>query len=160
MVKSYIVGDSNIFAIEFNIHASLSHHVMGQIRLWFNDLYLGDFEDINILGVTLYQLERLSKMNDNGDSFEDISEEDVYNLIHSEDNLDGNGCYFSPGESFDDFSIVVYNHDGVLKFIWKLLETPFYKYSDYPKGIKFAKVSVEYFSQTVAEFKKVIMDKS
>jgi len=64
--------------------------------------------------------------------------------------------YFTPGEAFDDFSIILYACNGNFNFIWKLHEDPFFEYPDYPEGIQSAQVCINEYQTIVAEFKKII----
>ena len=153
MVMTQIVGDIDIFAIEFDVQ-SRSTKLMGMVRIWLSGKYLGAIEDINILTVTLHQLERVfySKLYDK--HLGELNPKDAYCLI-KEDRVEGAGKHFlSLGESFDDFSVVLYGCDENLIFVWKLNEDHFFDYPGYPAGIQYALVPIDCFAKTVEKFKK------
>lgn len=152
-----LVGDKNGFGIEYKIQ-SRNSHVMGNMRLWLEGKYIGAFEDVNILTTVLIKLEAFGPEFVDSDDFIGMSPMQVYEHVKAEGNCDSDRFYFTPGEAFDDFSIVVYSKDGYFNFIWKLHDDPYFQYPDYPKGIQSARISVEEFHKVVMEFKKIISD--
>lgn len=155
MVIKYFFGNKDSFAVEFAVQRErYSRHLMGNLRLWLGGNYIGAYEDINILSTTLHDLHVLTTKNICSDSFDGINEEQVYQFIKSDDNLEGGRYFFHPGEAFDDFSAVVYRHNGMFKFIWKLEEKPFFEYENYPKGFQWAEVPEDEFRDVVVDFSK------
>ena len=151
-----VVGDKNSFGIEYAVQ-SKSKYTMGNMRLWLEGRYIGAFDDVNILTSTLMILEILSPEFVDSDEFVGMDSEQIYEHIKADGNYDGDRFYFTPGEAFDDFSIVVYSQGGYFNFIWKLHDDPYFQYPDYPKGIQSAQVSVDEFCKVVTEFKKIIL---
>lgn len=157
MVKNFLLGNKDIFAIEYEFQDGSTGS--GKIRLWLNSCYIGAYEDINILSVTLAQLENLALSESiENEGFVESSIEETYFYI-KEGNDEGAGKYFlSLGEAFDDFSIVVYSFKGSFNFIWKLWDDPFFEYEGYPKGLLSASIPIDFFKQIVALFKSSIED--
>lgn len=155
MVKNYFIGNKENFAIEFSIQMErYSRHLFGGIRIWLEGKYFGAYEDINILSVTLHQLEiLLTTRKIHSDNFSCMSEKDICDFIKYENNLDGGRHFISLGEAFDDFPTVVYSTKGRLNFIWKLRKNPVFQYVDYPKGILSAGVRENEFGKIIAKFK-------
>ena len=154
----YLIGKKENFAIEFNIQSErYNRHLFGGIRLWLNGKYLGAYQDINILSVTWYQLELLTKdTNIENNDFAKKSDKEVFDFIKSGDNLEGGRYFLCLGEGFDDFSVVVYRFNDMIKFIWKLYDDrPFssFQYEDYPHSIQSAEIEINEFHKIVTEFK-------
>lgn len=63
--------------------------------------------------------------------------------------------YFRP-PPFDDFLMYTYICRDFVYFVWRLAETPFFKYPGYPTNAQCAKVAVEKYSQVVSEFGELI----
>jgi hypothetical protein len=159
MVIDYLIGNKDSFAIEFSVDLERhTHNLCGWHRLWLGGKYVGAYEDICIFGVTLNELEHFVKLNINTKSFDGLSKRDIYRFIKFED-IPGLGKYwFTPGgDSFDDFSMVVYSDDETYKFIWKLRRKPFFDYKNYPKkGLQSAEVPIKDFKQVIENFRKQI----
>lgn len=156
MVTDYFVGNKNNFAIEFRIRTErYSNDLFGWLRFWLGGKYVGAYDNLCILSVTLHALEQFIKKDIETEDFNGLSKQDIYQFIKFED-IPGLGKYwFTPGgDSFDDFSIIVYSHHEMYNFIWKLYEDPFFEYKDYPKGFQFAKVSIDDFKEVVKDFGK------
>lgn len=152
----YTVGNKSSFAIEFDVqHERYSNHLFGWIRIWLGGVYIGAYDNLCILSAISRELESFTRMNLDTDEFDGMSVEAIYQYIKLAD-YPGLGKYwFSPGgDSFDDFSVVVYCHKDKYKFIWKLYEKPFFEYADYPAGFLYAEVSIEEVKQVVSKFMK------
>lgn len=150
-----LVGDKNDFGIEYAVQSN-DKYVMGNIRLWFKGVYVGSYSDVNILTSILFVLEGVNPDLIDGKSFEGMSPEQIYGVIKSDDNYDGDKYYFTPGEAFDDFSVVVYAVDDKLNFIWRLHDEPYFSHPDYPLGIQSAQISLDEYRQVIMDFKKKI----
>lgn len=153
MVVKRLIGCVDSFAIEYAIESN-SPKKMGKIRIWLKGNYLGAYDDVNILSVTLHQLEKLSP-----ECLEEIvakgkSEEEIYSYIKSGTCADNGKFMLSLGESFDDFSIVVYLSGEKIKFLWELHEDPFYTYPNYPRGLLSADIPVETLREVISEFRR------
>jgi hypothetical protein len=152
-----VIGDKRCFAIEYEIQPSISH-VMGSMRLWLEGMFIGAIEDVNVLSAILYQLEGLSPETHENSTFIDKSASDIHELVYSEDALDNVNYCFTPNGVCDDFSIVVFSHNGYFYFIWRLNDNPFFTYPDYPKDIQSARVSIDKYQKIVMDFEKVIRE--
>ncbi len=150
-----IIGDQQRFAIEYEIQPSVSH-VMGTVRLWLEGQYLGAIQDKNILSAISCQLGSLSPEFHENAAFLNKSASDVFDLVYSEEHLEAGVHCFTPGEAFDDFSIVAFFHDGAFYFIWKLDDDPHFAYPGYPKGFQTARVSIDEYRRVVGLFKEAI----
>jgi hypothetical protein len=125
---------------------------MGSVRLWVKNTYIGTFDDINLLNVTLHQLKKANPAMLDGERFRGLRESEVYKIIKSGKMSESDKYFQSFGESFDDFSIVAYYLDGFMYFIWILLDTPFFTYINYPKGIQFSKIPINVLSEVIVQF--------
>lgn len=155
MVTSYIIGNSDRFAIEFKVDPERpTNNLFGWLKLWFGGNYVGAYENICMPSITLHALEEFTKINLETSNFEKLSIDAIYCSIKSGE-LDE--YWFAPGgDSFDDFSIVVYSHNGFYKFIWKIIENPFFEYNNYPDGFLSAEVNIEEFKRVIKDFKKLL----
>lgn len=152
-----IIGDRKCFAVEYEIQPSVSH-VMGNIRLWLQGVFIGSIEDINILSSILCQLKSLSPQWRENSTFFDKTADYIYDLVWSEDGQDNINYCFTPGEAFDDFSIVVFSHNGYFYFIWRLNDNPYFTYPDYPKDTQSARVSISNYRKIIRDLEKVIQE--
>lgn len=152
---SNLIGKKSSFGFEYNIR-SRHHHIMGNMRLWIEGKYIGAFDDLNILSAIFLQFEGLELKNIDGYKFLGKKDEEIYYELVDDHSLDNWRYNFSPGESFDDFIILTYICDDRITFIWKLVDNPYFEYSDYPKDIQSAQVSVDEFQKVVMEFKKIL----
>jgi hypothetical protein len=159
MSNAALIGDKNSFGIEYAIQ-SRNSHVMGNMRLWFEGGYIGAFDDVNILSSILFELEGLDPKIIDGGAFIGRTVDEIYEYVKSGDNPNCDKYYFTPGEAFDDFSIVAYACEGNFNFIWKVHDDSYFEYSHYPEGIQSAQVSVSDFREVVMKFKKVLSEES
>lgn len=150
-----VIGDKRCFAIEYEILPSVSH-VMGNMRLWLQGIFIGAIEDVNILSAILRQLKSLSPEWRENSAFFDKAADYIYDFVWSEDIQDNINYCFTPGEAFDDFSIVVFSYNGYFYFIWRLNDNPYFTYPDYPKDIQSARVSISDYRKIVIDFEKII----
>jgi hypothetical protein len=98
-----LIGDKNNFGVEYQIHPSRSH-VMGNMRLWLGGKFVGAFEDVDMLGIALYQLEGGVELKEC--HLPNMVADQIYALMISEDIP--NVRHFMPGPAFDDFIIFWY----------------------------------------------------
>jgi hypothetical protein len=150
-----VIGNKKLFAIEYEIQPGVSH-VMGNVRLWLEGVYIGAIEDVNILSAILCQLEVPRPEIHENCGFVDKDADDVYELVYVNDVLENARHSFTPGEAFDDFSIVVFSCDGYFYFVWKLEDNAYFSYPDYPEGVQSGRVSISEYYETVSEFSKVL----
>jgi hypothetical protein len=142
-----LFGDKLNFAIELEVESPLDR--FGIILIWFKGLAIGTRDDVAMLGVPLYSLKFIENSIDS--SFETMNKTDVYSFIKSENNLEGGKFYKHFGDTFDDFSIVAYTSDDTVVFIWKLHESPFFSYNNYPAGILSAIVPLQDYLNVIYE---------
>lgn len=155
MVDVTLIGDKNCFGIEYAIQ-SRNSHTMGNLRMWLGGMYIGAIDDVNILTSILFELEGLDPQTIDGSVFSGMASDVIYESVKSESDSNCDKYYFTPGEGFDDFSIVAYTSNGTFNFIWKLHDDPYFEYPDYPEGIQSAQVSVNEFQKIVMKFKEVL----
>lgn len=152
MAVKNIIGNKNIFAIEYEIESTLPN-IMGKACIWIDGNYIGAYDDSHILTGTLYHLERISPTSVNGEQFNGMNSENVYEVIKNHKD----GYFLNLGESFDDFSVIVYFSEGKFNFIWELLDAPFYNYPGYPEGLLSSRVSESYYTEVLKKLKKELM---
>jgi hypothetical protein len=159
MATDYVIGNKETFAIEFKARPERpGHHLFGWLRLWLGGKYVGAYESMFILPFMLQASDRLLKSNVDADDFEGLRKDEIYRNIKFEyypDGISFGKYWFTPSaDSFDDFSIVVYGHDDVYKFVWQLWDDPHYEYKNYPKGFQSAEVPKAEIEQVTEEFRK------
>jgi hypothetical protein len=147
-LKNEIIGDKSVMAIEYTV-LQKKPYIMGNLVLWINDIYIGAFEDEQMLINIAHSLERLPVTIPNNNEFYKMSRDEIYHLLNKENE----GYLVSLGEGFDDFLIYSYATGDDLNFIWKLLDEPFFNYPDYPNGLQFAKISKNVLINMVEKFK-------
>lgn len=147
-LKSEIIGDKPVMAIEYMV-TQKKPYIMGNLILWMNGVYIGAFEDEQMLLNIAYSLERLLTNISDNDAFNNLSRDEIYHLLNKENE----GHLVNLGEGFDDFLIYSYVTGDELNFIWNLLNDPFFTYPSYPDGLQFAKISKNFLIDVVEQFK-------
>jgi len=151
-----IIGDKNNFAIEYII-CKTKPHLMGKFCLWVNNIYIGDKdEEVMLLSVNHYLKIRMSQLYVlENDIIKEMPPSKVYEYIYNE-KYNHTRYLLNLGESFDDFSTIIYLVNDCINFIWKIYEDSAYKYPDYPIGINSASVDLDEFSNIVNQFSSAI----
>lgn len=152
-----VIGDKRCFAIEYEIQPSVSH-VMGSMRLWLQGNFIGAIEDVNILSAVLCQLKSLNSEWRENNVLIDKAADYIYDLVYTQDIQDNINYCFTPGEAFDDFSIVVFSYKGYFYFVWRLNNNPYFKYPNYPTDTQSARVSINNYHKIVMDFEKEIQE--
>ncbi|GLS05555.1 hypothetical protein GCM10007860_27110 [Chitiniphilus shinanonensis] len=148
---SLLFGDKQIFAIELASDEDLIGGV-GRVLLWLGGEYVGTFDDTSIHSLVLAQLKSVFSKRLDGDYLRGEAVCQMYDLIKSE-KIEGAGQYFlSLGDSFDDFSIVVFLKGEEVVFLWKLLDKPFFEYKNYPEGLQCSIIPAAFFSKVLSDF--------
>lgn len=124
-----LIGHKNTFAIEVELTSSR----LAKTRLWINNIQLGAFEDEIILGSLLGDLNQLISDNSNRYNLnQDLKEKkkiELFTFLLSSTSEEADKSIFG-GAGFDDFDIrVVFDNDKPL-FMWKLIDSPFFKYKN------------------------------
>lgn len=67
--------------------------------------------------------------------------------------MEDNGKYLlSLGETFDDFSMMVFVREDVMHFVWKLNPPLFFEYPGYAMNVCEAALGFSFFCKVVNEF--------
>ncbi|WP_020560167.1 Imm42 family immunity protein [Thiofilum flexile] len=171
MLERELIGQKDVFAIEFEI-TSTANYIMGKIQIWIGGLYIGSFEDINILSVTLYQLNNIKTLTASQSLLKNRLTKIYYRVHLGKSSYDFSLNHTKPpiptpygsrsnakelhkvslGESFDDFSIEYYYDSSSIHFIWSLHENPYFEYPGYPNEEMSFSVTGDFFHRTVDEF--------
>jgi len=147
-LKSKIIGDKEVMAIEYRI-TQKKPYIMGNLILWMGGVYIGTFEEEQMLLNIAYGLERLATNISSNERLNHLGKDEIYHLL----NKNNQGHLVNLGEGFDDFLVYSYVTDNELNFIWNLLDEPFFTYPSYPSGLGFAKIPKEFLIDVVEEFK-------
>jgi len=152
-LKSKIIGKKEVMAIEYRL-TQKKPYIMGNLILWMDGVYIGAFEEEQMLLNIAYGLERLATDISSNDRLNHLGKDEIYHLL----NKNNQGHLVNLGEGFDDFLVYSYVTDNELNFIWNLLDEPFFTYPSYPSGLGFAKVPKEFLIDVVEEFKTNLLD--
>jgi hypothetical protein len=153
-------GSKEFFAIDYHINDHKS--MMGNVRIWIHNIYVGYFDEEVPLLTVQYSLDNLSKRLDQltDPNLKQAKNEgkDLFKVILS---LSENGKFMvTLGESFDDFSVFVFKDGSFLQFLWKFCENPFFKYPNYPEGQHTAIIDATYFKTVVEQAQIFIQNKA
>ncbi|RXJ94535.1 hypothetical protein CRV00_06305 [Malaciobacter molluscorum] len=152
-LKNEIIGDKSVMAIEYMV-TQKKPYIMGNLILWMNDIYIGAFEDEQMLLNIAHIFESLPTNISDNDTFNDLSRDEIYHFLNEENE----GHLVNLGEGFDDFLIYAYVTGDQLNFIWNLLDEPFFTYPSYPNGLQFAKISKNFLIDVVEQFKANLLN--
>lgn len=147
-LKSKIIGKREVMAIEYSI-TQKRPYIMGHLILWMNSIYIGAFEEEQMLLNIAYGLERLATNISSNDRLNYLGKDEIYHLLNKENQ----GHLVNLGEGFDDFLVYSYVTGGELNFIWNLLDKPFFNYPSYPNGLGYAKIPKKFLIDVVERFK-------
>jgi hypothetical protein len=144
MIKT--IGNKQEFAVELEIER-LNPKPLGKLRLWLGGVFIGSFEDSHFLNVSLHQIKSVLNRSLSNMHYINLGPEEAFSEIKKL----GLGEYFlNIGESFDDFSVVIYEHDGSYHFVWRLHDEPFFEYPEYPTDIQSYAVSREVLTRVIS----------
>lgn len=150
-----LIGNKTQFGIEYEV-TSTEDGRLGRIRLWLDGKYLGSIDDIGILSVTVNQLGRLLEKPDSGEEFLEKSSDEILELSKAGSIENGGRLLISLGESFDDFYVLAFRNRENIRFFWKLNESSFFSYHNYPPHVMCADVPVEQIRRVVSDFERAI----
>lgn len=111
MSMAYVIGEKNIFAIEFSLN-KLTPYAMGHICLWLNNYCLGYLPEEVMLDCSLGSLielvseERQKILIDT--DVPNLDNENLLNLLRNDEGDLKDNTLFNVDESTDDFVIHVY----------------------------------------------------
>ena len=148
---SELVGNKDKFGVEYSVVSS-NRYVMGYMRLWIEGKSVGAFQDVNILSTVLRQLEIGDFESINGCCFDKYCPGDLYDLFLSNDFY---RYVLILGNAFDDFYMYWYACGNKLNFLWKIVDNPYFEYSD-SREVQFASVGCDEFMGVVSEFRKAL----
>jgi len=149
MVKRYLIGDKNSFAIEFTIE-NTQHNIMGHNILWLNNQYIGAWEDISILTLVLDSLYPMY-LNQN-----DITDKDLNKILLD---IENDTCTLDTlciDDTYDDFEKRIFKQNDEFIFIWKLYKDSYFTYKNYDYDLKIARISIKKYDKVLLEFKKFL----
>lgn len=156
-----IFGNKTKFAIECKVN-EVSPYIMGHIRLWFQNSYIGFFNEEVMLMTSLGSLEdlvgenraeRLKKIS----VPKEMSDEKLLKFLENDKGKIHDYTMFNVDESTDDFSIHIYRDGQVMNFLWQLHRSPVKKYGNYPRKTFSAAIDFFELSNTISEFKNWLL---
>lgn len=153
-----IIGNKSRFAIEYKVN-EIHPYIMGHIRLWLNNSYIGFFEEEVMLETSLGPLIELI-----GDSKKsrlqkllipkEMDDNELFNYLKNDEGDLKDHTMFSVDESTDDFLVYVYKDKEKMKFLWQLHRSPSGKYKNYPMCVFSTCVDFLELKNIVNEFDK------
>ena len=149
--RGYIFGDKNIFAIEADQKYQSSDDWV-KFRFWIQGQPIGKMFDSDSPGVILANLK--FRTTEEG---RPVNCECFSSVI---DNVDINSKKYSPhllficAESFDDYIIMCCMSEDVLKFSWRVVDSPYFEYEESDFEVKHGVVSYSYFISVVEQFER------
>ena len=120
-----IIGSKSTFAIEANTERQRPAP-FGGVRVWLGDRYLGAYEDSAPILTFLSRLKRVFDLDVDPNSEFLQSSETFFDGVMQGTMSDGDRYRLGLGESFDDFFLVGFREDNVVRLIWSLHEEPFF----------------------------------
>ncbi|QQQ01284.1 hypothetical protein [Lysobacter enzymogenes] len=148
-------GDKSTFAIEASIDKR-DGPPFGNVRIWLSGNYVGAYEDQVPILTFLSRMKRLLDLNIDTDGAFLKSNEAFYNAVMDGTMEDGDRYRLGLGESFDDFSLIGFLDDKLIRIIWILHDDPFFQYPNYPTGLQSATISVDLFRFVVDQFESSV----
>ena len=154
--NNMIIGDKDIFAIEFEIVDSFYQEeilrIFAKTAIWFENKRFGDFETAELIGVLLAQLLFISKMSISYKVDKQISRRQLEEIFRNTD------CYPEfeipyafPIENFDDYRTAVYMSESEIVFFIELFRN-FSAYAADTRGSHIVEVNKSYFAEKVKVF--------
>ena len=151
----FLFGDKSKFAIEVDITRP-DASPFGLVLICLGGINVGaDQDEVPIL-LFLHRIKRISGLEIESCNFRFDSGDVVFRKIMSGEIEGGDKYRLGLGESFDDFSMIGYRDASSVTIVWRLVESPFFEYPDYPKGIQIAEVPVDMFTDVVSRFEQFI----
>ena len=152
---AFFFGDQSKFAIEVDITRP-GDSPFGFVLIWLDGVHIGAHQDKVLILVFLHRMKRISGLEIKGCNFPFDSGDVFFRKIMNGEVEDGDEYRLGLGESFDDFSMIGYRDSSNVTIVWRLGESPFFEYPDYPKGIQIAEVPVDMFTDVVSRFEQFI----
>jgi Immunity protein 42 len=168
-----LVGDKNIFAVEFEI-LEFASGLNSMVRFWINNNTVGDFNEIGYLSAVIgrlngitdspskFWLPELSNLSckdmfytitpfyNNPNDFFDLPEDEQEKLIRYD-------VFISEwGDAFDDWDLKTVINNGICKFLW--VHAPLGDEDSYEvrNNIQCFDVKLEYVQEVYKELAKLI----
>jgi len=170
-----IIGNKNLFAIEFEI-TEFEKFFFAHSRIWINNCYIGNYgDDCPIYGVYHY----LNYLNSHICDFQTnqfagmqsdmiyktmvpySSKEDYFSLSNTQkDNLSNYDKYIAGfNEAYDDFVIRCFIEEKQVCFLWKLQALSNKKqYPNYDDVVKLQKIQLNDFDTVVKKFEEKLVE--
>ena len=157
-----IFGNFEVFAIELD--ENLINNKLAKLRLFINAQPIGTFDTIGMIGSFIHIMKHIisnAEKNILWDPlFDDLTDAQIFDEVFSEKNIenfsfDNSRFLVGLGDTFDDFSIMVCSNDiKNIRFIWQLVEQPFFEYSSYPIGVLAATVPIQLLKECIESLEK------
>lgn len=165
LIKTEIIGDPQVCAIEFSVEVVKLETVYGTCRLWLEGKYIGDIcEPDYLTGVALEIISTAYLFDNYTESKFEIPEiprqpDEFINMLNDEESPCG--LYIS-GETFDDFRKTYFRKGDKFIFYWCLDPDAaadverFPQFKDFPKEVQRAEVEIVVYKETAEKFMKRI----
>lgn len=156
MTDSSIIGDKNVFAIEYRIESAKAQ-LLGHARLHAQAIEIGDFQELSMLESIHSSLDTMRENFDQLQSpkFISLSDAEIFDRIFR-GSEDFSECVFAC-ESFDDFNLAFIKKGDALQLLWRLVPKPFGKYSYSGDGLHSALVPFATYARVVNGFGAALM---
>ena len=164
-MKSEIIGNPAVFAIEFCVESIRNETVYGFCKLWLQNQFLGDIDDPIYLTGFLPSLHGLAYYFNRYELVDNIplvpaSPAEFVKMWNENENLTSN--YILAGAGFDKFYKLCFRNRDKLMFYWCLdpdiANSPedFPQYINCSKGVHVAEVPVSEIKDVADKFKAKI----
>ncbi|MCU0436264.1 MAG: Imm42 family immunity protein [Raineya sp.] len=160
-----IIGNKSNFAIEFEVISIRKNSIYGDIRLWLQGKYLGDFMDSDYLLPVSSYFTSLLEYQENfklDTEIENLSYKEIFE-IHRRQQIQDVISYklrkFCDRPPFDAFHDICFIKEDKLVFVWKVREqTEWYSVSlkEYNKDVQTAEILLSDYENVVNECIKTL----
>jgi len=157
-----LVGNKNIFAIEYSVLMVNPSPPYGDCLLWFGGNSLGGLEGEVFLTRVCSCLEGISSIKEQlflEEYLNNLPEAELFNLM-IKDKIDETGKYwFMDTEGFDLFRNYIYRRNETFHFLWQLSLRVWEEFE--PQGVPTqlfsAQVPISIYEEVVGKFRNALM---
>jgi hypothetical protein len=157
-MNTNLVGDKNIFAIEYSVLNVNSSPPYGDCLLWLGGNSLGGIEGEAYLNIVCDRLKGTSSIKDllflEKDMY-NLSDVELFNLMQDETER----YWFLYTEGFDLFNKYIYRRDETFHFLWQLNRTVWKEFE--PQGVSTqlfsTQVAISVYEEVVKQFRNALM---
>ena len=144
-MKFISIGNKNKLSIDIACISNNNNFVMGKSRIWIENKYIGDFDDVSPIGPLICTIRNLITKKSKKFMDDKISVNKLRYFYL--------GDTISPGESYDDFNIKILKTKKKIHFIWRLHKDSFLKNENSTKmHLHHGEVSISYFGEFLSQF--------